>query len=117
MKTSECFHLKLENILYKPKQWLFEGIANKSYSSSSIRKVFNRSKKKAKVNVPATVHSLRHSFATHLLDKGTNLSYIQKLLGHNSSKTTEIYTHVSTNNLANIESPFEMIGKLNTFEI
>lgn len=101
--------------IYKPKEWLFEGAGGKQYSVSSIRQVFNRSKIKAKVNIPATVHSLRHSFATHLLDAGTNLRYIQKLLGHNSSKTTEIYTHVSTTNLINIESPFEMIGKLNTF--
>lgn len=101
--------------LYRPKQWLFEGPKGKQYSVSSIRQVFNRSKKKAGIIIPATVHSLRHSFATHLLDNGTNLRYIQKLLGHNSSKTTEIYTHVSTTNLINIESPFEKIGKFDTF--
>ena len=77
--------------------------------------VFNRYKKKAKVIVPATVNSLRNSFATHLLDAGTNLRYILKLLGHNSSRTTEIYTHVSTSNLVNIESPFEKIVKSNIF--
>ena len=98
--------------LYRPKEWLFEGPKGKQYSVSSIRKVFNRSKTKARVLIPATVHSLRHSFATHLLDAGTNLRYIQKLLGHNSSKTTEIYTHVSTSNLVGIESPFEKIGKI-----
>ena len=97
--------------IYKPKQWLFEGVNSKQYSVSSIRQVFNRSKKKARVNIPATVHTLRHSFATHLLDNGTNLRYIQKLLGHSSSKTTEIYTHVSTTNLTNIISPFEMLSK------
>jgi integrase/recombinase XerD len=97
--------------VYKPKQWLFEGVGDKQYSPSSIRQVFNRSKKKAGVNIPATVHTLRHSFATHLLDCGTNLRYIQKLLGHSSSKTTEIYTHVSTTNLTNIKSPFEMLPK------
>ncbi|UKM65353.1 site-specific integrase [Flavobacteriaceae bacterium GSB9] len=101
--------------VYRPKQWLFEGPNGGQYSVSSIRQVFNRSKRKAGVTMPATVHSLRHSFATHLLDAGTNLRYIQKLLGHNSSKTTEIYTHVSTTNLINIESPFEKIGKFNTF--
>ena len=99
--------------IFRPKQWLFEGPTEKKYSASSIRKVFNRSRKKAGVNVPATVHSLRHSFATHLLDSGTNLRYIQKLLGHNSSRTTEIYTHVSTTNLMSVESPFEKIGKIN----
>jgi len=97
--------------IYKPKQWLFEGAYDKQYSTSSIRQVFNRSKKRAGVNVPATVHTLRHSFATHLLDSGTNLRYIQKLLGHSSSKTTEIYTHVSTTNLTNITSPLEMLPK------
>lgn len=101
--------------IYRPKEWLFEGVNGKQYSVSSIRQVFNRSKKKAGVNIPATVHSLRHSFATHLLDAGTNLRYIQKLLGHNSSRTTEIYTHVTTENLINIESPFEKIGKFPTF--
>lgn len=103
--------------VYRPKERLFEGVNGKPYSASSIRKVFNRSKKKARVNIPATVHSLRHSFATHLLDSGTNLRYIQKLLGHNSSKTTEIYTHVSKANLTNIQSPYELIGKINNFEI
>lgn len=97
--------------LYRPKEWLFEGVNGKQYSASSIRQVFNRSKKKACVHMPATVHTLRHSFATHLLDAGTNLRYIQKLLGHNSSKTTEIYTHVSTSNLINIKSPLEMLPK------
>ncbi len=101
--------------LYRPKEWLFEGANRKQYSVSSIRQVFNRSKKKSGVHIPATVHSLRHSFATHLLDSGTNLRYIQKLLGHNSSKTTEIYTHVTQNNLINIESPFEKIQNLSTF--
>ena len=97
--------------LYKQKQWLFEGVKEKQYSVSSIRHVFNRSKKKVRVNVPVTVHTLRHPFATHLLDNGTNLRYIQKLLGHSSSKTTEIYTHVSSTNLTNITSPFEMLFK------
>ncbi|WP_435182351.1 tyrosine-type recombinase/integrase [Cellulophaga omnivescoria] len=97
--------------LYKPKEWLFEGVKGKQYSASSIRQVFNRSKRKANINIPATVHTLRHSFATHLLDSGTNLRFIQQLLGHNSSKTTEIYTHVSTTNLINITSPLEMLPK------
>src|SRR5690606_25146951 len=92
-------------LIYRPKKWLFEGPGNKQYSASSIRSIFNRAKKKARVGAPATVHTLRHSFATHLLENGTNLRYIQKLLGHNSSKTTEIYTHVSNSNLTAITSP------------
>jgi site-specific recombinase XerD len=101
---------------YRPKVWLFEGPTEKQYSASSIRHFFHRAKKKALVKSPATVHTLRHSFATHLLENGTNLRYIQKLLGHNSSKTTEIYTHVCTTNLTNIMSPFDLLDKKDTFE-
>ncbi len=96
-------------ILCKPKKWLFEGSKGGQYSASSIRSVFKNAKKNAKIKTPATVHSLRHSFATHLLENGTNLRYIQKLLGHNSSKTTEIYTHVCNNLLIKIESPLDSI--------
>ena len=97
--------------IYRPKEWLFEGPNGGPYSTSSIRAVFKKSKYKAKIFKPATVHSLRHSFATHLLENGTNLRYIQKLLGHNSSKTTEIYTHVSMTNLNEITSPLDFIKK------
>ncbi|MCF8714508.1 site-specific integrase [Joostella atrarenae] len=96
---------------YKPVKWLFEGRKGERYSTSSIRQVFKKSLYTTKVNKLATVHTLRHSFATHLLENGTNLRYIQKLLGHNSSKTTEIYTHVSTENLTNIISPLELHKK------
>lgn len=94
-------------VIYKPKEWLFEGPNNQKYSSSSIRSIFHKAKKKAAINIPATVHTLRHSFATHLLENGTNLRYIQKLLGHNSSRTTEIYTHVANDMLTNIKSPID----------
>lgn len=60
-----------------------------------------------KINKPVTLHWLRHSYATHLLESGTDLRYIQELLGHNSSKTTEIYTHVRTKNIQQIKSPFD----------
>lgn len=93
----------------QPKIWLFESPDGKPYSASSIRKVFIKAKQLAKVNKPATVHTLRHSFATHLLENGTNLRYIQNLLGHTSSRTTEIYTHVCETDLTKIVSPLDSI--------
>ena len=94
---------------YRPKYWLFEGPGHTPYSASSLRKVFARSMKAAKVYKKVTLHSLRHSFATHLLEHGTNLRYIQSLLGHNSSKTTEIYTHVTKMGLDKISSPIDRL--------
>ena len=95
--------------LYKPKTWLFESPGGTHYSVSSIRKIFNRAKQSAKIIKPATVHTLRHSFATHLLENGTNLRYIQLLLGHSSSKTTEIYTHVCETDMTRVVSPLDSI--------
>lgn len=92
---------------YQPKQFLFEGQNGGKYSDKSLENVFKQSLHKARINKPATMHWLRHSFATHLLESGTDLRYIQELLGHRSSKTTEIYTHVSTKNIQNIRSPFD----------
>ncbi len=92
---------------YKPKHHLFEGPDGGPYSPRSVQVIFHRAREKAGVATPATVHTLRHSFATHLLEKGTDLRYIQALLGHSSSKTTEIYTHVSTKALGKIRSPLD----------
>jgi len=93
---------------YKPKIWLFEGqIPGEKYSERSLQLVLNQALNKAKINKPVTLHWLRHSYATHLLENGTDLRYIQELLGHSSSKTTEIYTHVSTHSIQKIKSPFD----------
>ena len=93
---------------FKPKTWLFEGqLPGEKYSERSIQLVLNQAVTKAKTNTPVTLHWLRHSYATHLLENGTDLRYIQELLGHSSSRTTEIYTHVSTKNLQQIRSPFD----------
>ncbi len=92
---------------YRPKSFLFEGQGGGPYSATSVQKVFHRAKDSAGITAPATVHTLRHSFATHLLEKGTDLRYIQTLLGHSSSKTTEIYTHVSTKAIGKIRSPLD----------
>jgi site-specific recombinase XerD len=90
---------------YKPKKYLFEGARGGKYSSTSVVKILKNAAQKAGIRKNITPHMLRHSFATHLLEQGTDLRYIQELLGHNSSKTTEIYTHVSKKAIGNIRNP------------
>nr|MBI1231504.1 tyrosine-type recombinase/integrase [Cytophagales bacterium] len=97
---------------YKPSYWLFEGQDGGQYSATSIQAVFRRAVEKSNSNPWATVHTLRHSFATHLLQRGTNLRYVQVLLGHESSKTTEIYTHILSISNKNIESPLDSIDEI-----
>jgi integrase/recombinase XerD len=92
---------------YKPKVWLFEGPPGEQYSASSLQKIFAVALQKSGVRKKASLHTLRHSFATHLLEGGTDIRYIQALLGHNSSKTTEIYTHVTTKGFDKIRSPLD----------
>jgi integrase/recombinase XerD len=93
---------------YKPKVWLFEGQqAGEPYSEKSLESILKQAVSKACINKPVTLHWLRHSYATHLLESGTDLRYIQELLGHNSSRTTEIYTHVSNKSIQQIKSPFD----------
>ena len=94
--------------IYKPLTWLFEGqTPGVAYDARSLQQVLKQALTKAKIAKPATLHWLRHSYATHLLESGTDLRYIQELLGHSSSKTTEIYTHVSTKSIQQIKSPFD----------
>ena len=92
---------------YKPKEYLFEGQKGGIYSVRSIQNIFRDTIEKAKITKKVSVHSLRHSFATHLLENGTNLRYIQSLLGHANSKTTEVYTHVTTKGFEQLKSPLD----------
>ena len=94
---------------YKPKEWLFEGIRGEKYSTSSIQANLKLAVEKAGIKKRITVHTLRHSFATHLLEAGTDIRYIQSLLGHSSSKTTEIYTHITTKGFEQIKSPLDKL--------
>lgn len=92
----------------KPKEYLFEGeTIGTKYSEGSLQKVLKTALQKAGIGKRVTLHWFRHSYATHLLESGTDLRYIQELLGHKSSKTTEIYTHVSQKSLGRIKSPFD----------
>lgn len=101
---------------YMPKTWLFEGPAGEQYSESSLRQVFQRAAQKANIKKRVHLHMLRHSFATHLLESGTSTRYIQVLLGHESSQTTEIYTHVSRFALDKIQSPLDQIVNLKSLK-
>ena len=92
---------------YHPYAFLFEGSSGGPYSVRSIQAIFQRACTTIGLEKKASVHSLRHSYATHLLEKGTDLRIIQELLGYASSKTTEIYTHVSTKTIGAVHSPFD----------
>jgi integrase/recombinase XerD len=94
--------------IYQPTVFLFEGrYKGEAYDARSLQNVLKLALEKTKILKPVTLHWLRHSYATHLLETGTDLRYIQELLGHSSSKTTEIYTHVSTKSIQQIKSPFD----------
>jgi len=101
--------LKIYLDAYLPEKWLFAGQEKGSHiSGRSVQNVFQRALLKTRIEKPATVHSLRHSFATHLLEQGIDIRFIQELLGHQSPNTTMVYTHVSKSKLGNIKSPLDV---------
>ncbi|NTV19691.1 MAG: tyrosine-type recombinase/integrase, partial [Bacteroidales bacterium] len=108
--------LSLENLkllrlywkFYRPEDLLFPGlISGKPMSARNIQYIFQLAKNKAGITKPATVHTLRHSFATHLLDHKVDLRTIQVLLGHNNISTTALYTHLSTQHISSVRSPLD----------
>ncbi|SFD02386.1 tyrosine-type recombinase/integrase [Algibacter pectinivorans] len=101
---------------YKPSYWLFEGQAGDQYSASSIRSIFRKSVKETDSNPWATVHTLRHSFATHCIENNINMRHLQNMLGHNSPKTTEIYTKTIAINNKTITSPLDSLLKNSTLQ-
>jgi len=92
---------------YRPKMYLFEGQYGGQYAIRSVQAVFKNAMQKAKINKSVGIHGLRHSYATHLLECGTDMFFIQKLLGHKDIKTTEIYAKVSARQLGNVKSPLD----------
>ena len=94
---------------YRPDYWLFEGQDGGQYSRRSVQAVLKKAVRRSKVNPLCTVHTLRHSYATHLLEAGVSLRHIQKLLGHEHSTTTEIYTHVSNAEKQRVVSPLDRL--------
>lgn len=95
---------------YRPFSWLFPGGSpDRPISTRSIQKIFEKAKRKAGIKKPATVHTLRHSFATHLLEAGTDIYRVQKLMGHTSPKTTTIYIHLRRQDLLKVVSPLDSL--------
>lgn len=94
---------------YKPVEWLFESYEGQRYKSRTIQEILKKSVDKVGFKKKISVHTLRHSFATHLLEAGTDIRYIQSLLGHSSGKTTEIYTHITTKGFEQIKNPLDKL--------
>jgi site-specific recombinase XerD len=105
-------HLRQYWRKYRPTEWLFEGAKKDDHiSTHSIQLMFYAARKRAGITKPASVHTLRHSFATHLIEAGTSLHHVQLLLGHRSPTTTTVYLHVSRLNLAQVISPLDRAAK------
>jgi len=92
---------------YRPQYYLFEGVGGNQYSSGSIRKILARACYKSSIKKRVTPHTLRHSYATHMLELGVDLRYVQAMLGHSKPETTMIYTHISTAKIQNLANPFD----------
>ena len=111
---SETLHVLLQKYYLeqkeKPKVYLFEGYRGEQYSVRSVGKIMAIAKEKAGIRKKGSIHALRHSFATHLLESGTDLMTIKDLLGHNSIQTTGIYTHVSKKQINKVQSPLDKLG-------
>ena len=101
-------HLKQYWKEYRPTVWLFDGARNDDHiTTHTIQCIFYAAKRRAGITKPASIHTLRHSFATHLIEGGTSLHHVQLLLGHRSPTTTTVYLHVSRLNLAQVTSPLD----------
>ena len=96
-------------IKYQPHEYLFEGVKGGAYSAASISQIISKAAFRAKLNKRVSAHMLRHSFATHLMEQGVNLRVIQEMLGHKSSRTTEIYTKVSSSTLSKVPNPLDSL--------
>jgi len=94
---------------YQPKIWLFEGQYGDQYSDRSVQEILKSSLRRTNIRKRVTVHTLRHSFATHLLETGVDLRYIQNFLGHESTRTTQIYTHITKKGIEKIKSPLDSL--------
>lgn len=116
-KTILSRHLVLLlRVYYKPFYWLFEGQTGCKYSTSSIRAIFRKPVKETNSNPWVTVHTLRHSFATHCIENNVNMRHLENLLGHSFQKTTEIYAKTTEINDENITNPLGSLLKNNTLQ-
>ena len=104
--------IKQYTLRYKPKQYLINGMNGGKYSSASIQKMIKATARRAAIVKDITPHALRHSFATHLMENGTDIRFIQHILGHSNIQTTQIYTHVSTTHISKINNPSDNMNIL-----
>ncbi len=103
---------------YTPRDHLFLGSEGAPYSATSVRSIIRRAVSKAGIKKRVTPHTFRHSYATHLLEQGVDLRYVQILLGHSRPETTQIYTHVTKKELLKVRSPFDtMVANAKQIEL